>query len=49
MVARWLYNVLPVSVKGKAEVGIPNGKTIVVDKTGGGYGDVNAEVKSEYA
>lgn len=49
MAARWLYNVLPVNVKGTAEAKFPNGKKIVLDKSGEGYGDVKAEVKSEFA
>lgn len=49
MALRWLYNFLPVNVKGKAEVGMPNGKKIVLNKSGGGYGDVKAELKSDLA
>jgi hypothetical protein len=44
LVARWVYNVLPINVKGKTELGLPNGKKAVVTKTGGGYGDVKGEV-----
>ncbi|KAL3419462.1 hypothetical protein PVAG01_09684 [Phlyctema vagabunda] len=44
LIARWVYTVLPVSVKGVAEVDMPSGKTVVVKKTGEGYGDIKAEV-----
>jgi hypothetical protein len=36
---------IPISVRGGMEVGMPNGKTMVVNKTGDGYGDVDGEVK----
>lgn len=29
------------SVKGKTEVALPNGKKVVVEKSGEGYGDFN--------
>lgn len=45
LVARWLYNIVPINVKGHAEAQMPNGKKIVVHKTGEGYGDVKGEVK----
>ncbi|KAG4424917.1 hypothetical protein IFR04_001888 [Cadophora malorum] len=45
LVARWVYNVVPVSVKGMTEVALPNGKVAVVEKTGEGYGDVKGEVR----
>merc|ERR1712093_972733 len=45
LVARWVYNVVPVSVKGRTEVALPNGKVAVVEKTGEGYGDVKGEVR----
>jgi len=35
LVARWVYNVVPVNVRGKAEVGLPNGKKGVVEKREG--------------
>ncbi|KAI6708991.1 hypothetical protein JHW43_008485 [Diplocarpon mali] len=45
LLARWLYNAVPVSVKGRAEVALPNGKTDDVEETGEGYEDVKGEVK----
>lgn len=45
VVAKWLYSIIPVSVRGKAAVDMPNGKTLKVKKTGDGYGDVKAEVE----
>ncbi|PVH87019.1 hypothetical protein DL98DRAFT_526323 [Cadophora sp. DSE1049] len=45
LIARWVYNVVPVSVRGRTEVALPNGKTAVVEKTGEGYGDVKGEVR----
>jgi len=45
LIARWIYNILPINVKGKAEVGLPNGKKAVFDKSGEGYGDVGGEVR----
>lgn len=47
LVARWVYGFVPVSVKGDAEVALPNGKRVVVEKTGDGYGDVKADVKDD--
>lgn len=35
VVARWVYRVVPVNVRGKAEVGLPNGKKGVVEKSEG--------------
>lgn len=46
VVARWAYNLIPVSVRGGVEVGMPNGKTVTVSKTGEGYGDVQASVEA---
>lgn len=45
LIARWVYNIVPVNVRGRTEVGLPNGKTAVVEKTGEGYGDVKGEVR----
>jgi len=45
IVARWVYNLIPVNVKGGMEVSMPNGKTVVVNKSGEGFGDVEAKVK----
>jgi hypothetical protein len=38
---------IPLSVRGGTEVDMPNGKTVVVDKTGEGYGNVEAKVKPQ--
>jgi len=38
---RWIYNVLPVSGKGKAVVVVPNGKKVVLENNGDVKGDVN--------
>jgi len=46
LVARWVYNAMPINVKGKTEVGLPNGKKIVVTKSGEGFGDVKGEVRN---
>jgi membrane protein implicated in regulation of membrane protease activity len=45
LVARWVYDVVPVNVRGKAEVGLPNGKKIVVDKQDGWRGEGKVEGK----
>jgi hypothetical protein len=45
LLARWVYGMVPLSVKGGMEVAMPNGKTVVVNKSGDGYGDVEAKVK----
>jgi hypothetical protein len=47
LVTRWAYNMIPLSVRGGMEVDMPNGKTVVVNKTGDGYGDVEAKVKPQ--
>lgn len=39
LLARWVYNVFPVGVGGRAEVGMPNGKKVVVEKGEGWKGD----------
>jgi hypothetical protein len=39
VIARWVYNVVPVNMRGKAEVGMPSGKNVVINKNGYGYGD----------
>jgi len=44
-IARWAYEMVPVSTKGNFGVEMPNGKTITVKKTGNGYGDVEAKVE----
>ncbi len=41
LIARWIYNILPINAKGKAEVGLPNVKKAVFDKSG----DVTGEVR----
>ncbi len=38
LVSRWAYNMIPLSVRGGMAVDMPNGKTVVVNKTGDGYG-----------
>jgi len=48
LIARWVYNIVPINVRGKTEVGLPNGKKAVVTKTGDGYGDVKGEVRDGY-
>jgi len=45
LVAKWVYNIVPVRVKGTTELGLPNGKNVVVDKSGDGYGDFKGEVR----
>ena len=42
VVARWVYNVVPISAKGKAEVGFPNGKKVVGEKREGWSADGKA-------
>ncbi|TAQ87994.1 hypothetical protein B7494_g3676 [Chlorociboria aeruginascens] len=44
LVARWVYNVLPVGVRGTAEVGMPNGKKVVVKKGQEGADGIKGEV-----
>jgi membrane protein implicated in regulation of membrane protease activity len=46
LIARWVYNVVPINVRGKTEVGLPNGRKAVVTKSGEGYGDLDGEVKN---
>jgi len=46
IVSRWLYSLIPVSVKGGMAVDMPNGKTVLINKTGEGYGDVDAKIKT---
>src|SRR6202012_5948959 len=45
LVARWVYNVVPVNVRVRTEVGLPNGKKVVINKNDG-WRD-NGEIKSE--
>jgi len=45
VLARWAYRLVPLSARGGVEVEMPNGKTVVVNKTEDGYGDVNTEVQ----
>jgi hypothetical protein len=47
LVTRWAYNMIPLSVRGGMEVEMPNGKTAVINKTGDGFGDVEAKVKPQ--
>ncbi|KUJ20882.1 uncharacterized protein LY89DRAFT_638534 [Mollisia scopiformis] len=44
LVAKWTYDMMPVSVRGTTEVGLPNGKKFVVDK-GEGKGDFKGEMR----
>jgi len=44
VVARWVYNIVPINVRGSGEAEFPNGKKIVLSKTGEGYGDVKGDV-----
>lgn len=46
LIARWVYNMAPINIKRKTEVGLPNGKKAVVTNSGEGYGDVKAEVQN---
>lgn len=46
IVARWVYNVVPIRTKGKTEIDLYNGKKVVVSKTGEGFGDAKAEVNN---
>jgi hypothetical protein len=46
LVTRWVYNAVPINVRGKGEFGLPNGKKVVVNKSGEGYGDIKSEVKN---
>jgi len=45
LVARWVYNVVPVNVRGKAEMGLPNGKKVVVNKEDGWRSEGRVEGK----
>lgn len=40
-----MYNAAPVSVRGKTEVGLPNGKKVVVKKHGDGVNGVEGKVE----
>lgn len=44
LVARWIWNILPVTVRGNAEVLLPNGKKAVVTKRSDGVVGVKEEV-----
>jgi hypothetical protein len=48
LVARWIWNILPVSVRGNTEVVLPNGKKAVFTKSGDGISGVKGEVKDGY-
>jgi hypothetical protein len=47
IVTKWAYNMIPLGIRGGMEVDMPNGKTVVVNKTGEGYGGVEAKVKPQ--
>ena len=40
-----MYSIVPINVKGNAEIKMPNGKKVMVNKSGEGYGDVKGEVR----
>jgi hypothetical protein len=40
MVAKWVYRIVPVNVRGGMQVEMPNEKEMTAKKTGEGYGDV---------
>jgi hypothetical protein len=44
LVARWVCNVVPINVRGKAEMGLPNEKKVVVNRSDGWMMD-NGELK----
>lgn len=46
LIARWVYNMAPINVRDRTEVGLPNGKKTVVTKSGEGYGDTKGEVQN---
>lgn len=46
VIVRWIYNSIPISVKGNTEVALPSGKKVVVNKSGEGYGDVKGEIRN---
>jgi membrane protein implicated in regulation of membrane protease activity len=48
VVARWVYDAMPISRHGKTEVALQNGKKTVANNIGGGYGDVKDEIKDGY-
>ena len=33
LIAKWVYNVVLMNLRGKAEVGLPNGRKVVVSKS----------------
>ena len=45
VIARWIYGILPVSVRGTTEVGLPGGRRVVVDKGENGVSDVKADIR----
>ena len=46
LISRWIYNLVPVSVRGTTEIAMPNQKKFVINK-GQGFGDVKVEVGEE--
>ncbi|KAE8448185.1 hypothetical protein EG329_009789 [Mollisiaceae sp. DMI_Dod_QoI] len=44
LIAKWVYDMIPVSVRGRSEVGMPNGKKFVINK-GEGKGEFEGEVR----
>jgi hypothetical protein len=47
LLAKWVYGLVPLSVKGGVAVDMPNGKTVLANKTGEGYGDVETKVRPQ--
>ncbi|KAG9247232.1 hypothetical protein BJ878DRAFT_557294 [Calycina marina] len=47
LVAKWVYARIPVSVRGRTEVGLMNGNNAVVSKTGDGVSGFKMEVEGE--
>lgn len=45
LIAKWVYDMIPVNVRGGAVVDMPNGKSVVLEKTGEGYGDVRGDIR----
>ncbi|KIN05900.1 hypothetical protein OIDMADRAFT_112846 [Oidiodendron maius Zn] len=48
LVARWIWNILPVNVRGNTEVLLPNGRKAVFTKSTDGIGGVKGEVRDGY-
>lgn len=46
VIARWVYNAVPISVKGNTEIALPRGNKVVVNKSGEGFGNVKGDVRN---